>query len=118
MPKLKLNMEQLDVASFETAAWVACGRAGTVKGRVDDATIGGYTCRVNEGTCGAFCIENGGSINPYYPCGGNVQTGVPSCFQYQGCMTNACQTGSGETCNLACQTCQNLCPPSQYPVCY
>jgi len=107
MRKLKLEIEALEVVSFDIDAAHYAG--GTVRGRVDDATIGGHTCANDGSTCAAFCVQNGNSLDPNrFGCGGGIDnsgwdwcnTGVMTCVQYAGCPGHTLQTNCWQSaCN-------------------
>ena len=100
MKKLKLNLEDLRVESFQTTPddpWLA---RGTVRGYGDtpECTTNPVTCEV---TCNTACAQPG---CPTYQCGGTEWTNCdPSCGPTQ------CYTDCGEyTCGGE-YTCPGIC---------
>ena len=94
MKKLKLNLDDLKVESFETVPESLAAK-GTVKG-ADDHTVPGYnTCNLTcqglptcdygptcLGTCPSACTCGSGCFGSCITCGGNW-----TCWQTGGCPT-------------------------------
>lgn len=92
MNKLKLDLDQLTVESFDTNA-SGITRRGTVRGHSDSCFLTDcqFTCADTCNTCGASC---GGGCGSGYSCGGTCGgTCVdPSCNT---CFTNCEQVSCG-----------------------
>ena len=94
MNKLRLNLDALEVDSFQTS-WLD-NWAGTVHGEQDKVSAGGDTQCGGQQTCGEGCrITAGGDTK----CGG-VQTCGDGCRVSAGGDT---QCGGQQTCGAGCK---------------
>jgi hypothetical protein len=125
MGKLKLNLDDLKVKSFDTSP-PAIGSAGTVRGQ----TINDSGCTDCCGTAGYGCQSGdgctGGSITDYGSCGESCNGTCNTCYDLTcevGCPTAAIECTAYNTCYCAndsvpgYESCGTTCqePSCQYP---
>jgi hypothetical protein len=101
MHKLKLDLDQLTVESFDTIVPDGTQR-GTVQGFGPTRFV---SCVPGAATCGISCepgCDNsvGGTCDP--SCGG-------TCDATCNCTGNSCYGTCAATCNVTCATCQTYC---------
>lgn len=98
MRKMRMEVEALDVQSFEMGGTPG---AGTVRGHVDDGSFVN-TC---VQSCGPFCTN--GTFDPN-GCGGGTAGGNSCAYNCTVGYTNCGQITCGSTCAWSCGT---NCPP-------
>jgi len=85
MRKLKLDLGNLDVTSFEINEADA-GRGTVEAHKTVPYTLGGVTCPTTPVSCGAVCLTTNDFENTCTPsCAGTCDTCAPSCNQYGSC---------------------------------